>query len=64
MNSLLFGLALVGILIILRWYVENDGQGQNDGRVGLLAMTSANADAPPAAPAPANPHRRSFRRKG
>jgi hypothetical protein len=38
MNSLYFGLALVALLMIVRWYVINDGTAQKDGSIGFLAM--------------------------
>jgi hypothetical protein len=63
MNSLLYGLALLGMLVILHWYITNDGNGQNDGSTGLLAM---NAGGKPraATPEPESPTgKRSFRRK-
>jgi hypothetical protein len=60
MNSIHFGLALIAILIILHWYIQNDGSGQNDGSVGLLAMKTGK----PKAAAPAAPgKKRLFRRK-
>jgi hypothetical protein len=61
MNSFLFGLALIGVIILLRWYILNDGDGQNDGFSGLLAMTSEKPKAPPPAPSST---KRLFRRKG
>ena len=59
MNSLYYGLALIAILIIIRWYIANDGKGQNDGTIGLLAIKSPNASktSPPST-------KHSFRRKG
>ena len=60
LNSLLYGLALVAVLLILRFYIENDGAGQNDGSIGLLAMKTGKEKAPPPAPAAG---KRSFRRK-
>lgn len=61
MNSLLYGLALAAMLLIMRWYIENDGNGQNDGSIGLLAMKTGN---PKAAPPASSSAKRSFRRKG
>jgi hypothetical protein len=60
MNSIHFGLALLAILLIMHWYVQNDGNGQDDGSIGPLAMK--NGKAKPAAPA-APSKKRSFRRK-
>jgi len=60
LNSLLYGLALIAIVLIMRWYIENDGNGQNDGSIGLLAMKTGKEKAPPPAPSSA---KRSFRRK-
>jgi len=61
MNSLHFGLALIAILMILYWYIQNDGDGQDDGTTGFLAMKTGK----PKAAAPERPCRnRSFRRKG
>jgi hypothetical protein len=60
LNSLHYGLALIAILLILRWYIISDGDGQNDGWRGLLAMKRNQAKPPPPAP---QPGKRSFRRK-
>lgn len=60
MNSLLYGLALLGVVIVLQWYVQNDGDGQDDGSVGLLAMKSQAPKEVAVAPS----RKRSFRRKG
>ncbi len=60
LNSLLFGLALAAMLLIIRWYIDNDGDGQNDGSIGFLAMKTGKEKAPPSAPSSA---KRSFRRK-
>jgi hypothetical protein len=60
LNSLLYGLAIIAVLLILRWYIENDGAGQNDGSIGLLAMKTGKEKAAPPAPPMA---KRSFRRK-
>jgi hypothetical protein len=62
LNSLLYGLALIGVILILRFYIDNDGAGQNDGSVGLLAMLTAKGKNSSAASQPSS--RRSFRRKG
>ena len=61
MNSFLYGLALLAMLVIMHWYVANDGTGQDDGSEGLLAMKSEKPK-PAAPPAPPS-SKRSFRRK-
>ena len=61
MNSLLYGLALIAMVLIMRWYIDNDGAGQNDGSAGLLAMLTGKPK-PPASTG--SPTKRSFRRKG
>lgn len=58
-NSIYFGLALVALLMILRWYVTNDGNGQNDGSIGFLAMKSPKA---PPRTIPASTLKKRFRR--
>ena len=61
MNSFYYGLGLLGILVIIHWYIINDGKGQNDGSLGFLAFKSPQ---PPAEPDKINPApRRSFRRQ-
>lgn len=60
LNSIHFGLSLIAILVILYWYIQNDGAGQNDGSAGLLAMKTGRPK-PAAAAAPT--HKRTFRRK-
>ena len=40
MNSLYFGLALVALLMIIRWYVINEEKVQKDGSIGFLAIKS------------------------
>jgi hypothetical protein len=58
MNSLYYGLALIAILIIIGWYIANDGNGQNDGSRGLLALRK-----PTVRPTPVASTKRSFRRQ-
>lgn len=60
LNSLLYGLAMIAMLLILRFYMDNDGAGQNDGSIGLLAMKTGKEKAAPPAPSTG---KRSFRRK-
>jgi hypothetical protein len=60
MNSFLFGLALIGVVIILQWYLQNDSQDQNDGSIGLLALKS---DKPKESAATPLSKKRTFRRK-
>ena len=60
MNSIYYGLAIVAMLLIVRWYIANDGNGQNDGSVGFLAMSTGKPQEAPAAPRGA---KRSFRRE-
>lgn len=61
MNSFHYGLALLAILIIMRWYITSDETGRDDGSAGLLAMKS---DKPkPVAPPSPPSSKRSFRRK-
>jgi len=58
-NSIYFGVALVALLMILRWYVINDDSGKNDGSIGFLAMK------PPKSPPrtiPASTLKKRFRR--
>jgi hypothetical protein len=62
LNSIYYGLALVAILLIMRWYILNDGKGQNDGSMGFLAMTKSKPPQPPSAK-PSTPAKRSFRRE-
>jgi hypothetical protein len=60
MNSIYYGLALLAILLIVHWYVINDGKGQDDGSLGFLAVKKS---LPPAKPdRPQTPGKRSFRR--
>jgi hypothetical protein len=59
MNSIYFGLALIAILVIVHWYVINDGTGQNDGSIGFLAMKPSK---PPVATALRSPLKKRFRR--
>jgi hypothetical protein len=59
MNSLYYGLALIAILLIIHWYVINDGKGQDDGTLGFLATKRP---APPAEQ-PKPGAKRSFRRQ-
>lgn len=61
MNSFYYGLSLIAILLIMHWYVTNDGKGQDDGSLGFLATKAPN---PPAQPAETkSTTKRSFRRK-
>ncbi|HEX4272147.1 MAG TPA: hypothetical protein VHZ32_12200, partial [Rhizomicrobium sp.] len=62
LNSLLYGLALLGVVFILRFYIDNDGNGQNDGYTGLLAMLAPKGKN--SAPVSQQSSKRSFRRKG
>ncbi len=60
LNSLHYGLALIAMLLIMHWYISNDGAGQDDGSTGLLEMKTGKPKVtPPAAPT----KKRSFRRK-
>ena len=52
MNSFHYGLALIAMLVIMHWYITNDGKGQNDGSIGLMAMTLAKVRAATAAALP------------
>jgi len=38
MQSLLFGLTLIGILIVIWWYIKNDKAGDTGRTTGILAM--------------------------
>lgn len=39
MNGLLYGIFVVGILFVIRWYIQNERAGtDSDGSIGLLAM--------------------------
>ena len=57
MDSIYYGLALLAILLIIRWYITNDGKGQDDGSLGFLALKSSEL------PAGKLQSRRSFRRQ-
>lgn len=59
LNSIYFGLSLVAILLIVHWYILNDGKGQNDGTKGFLAIRRTR---PKPAPKPPVGGKRSFRR--
>ena len=59
MNSFYFGLALFAVVLIIHWYIINDGKGQDDGSIGFLAMKSLKP-LPPPEPKPTT--KRSFRR--
>jgi hypothetical protein len=59
MNSLYFGLCLLAIIVIIHWCVLNDGQGQNDGSKGVLAMRPTRL---PPKSKPLKRDKRSFRR--
>ena len=61
MNSLYFGLSLVAICLVLRWYITNDGKSQNDGSIGLFAMNLGKPVPSSSQETPAKT--RSFRRK-
>lgn len=38
MQGIYFGLAIVGVLIIIRWFLANDHLKGDDATTGLLAM--------------------------
>ena len=59
MQDIYFGLSLVAILLICRWYIANDGKGQNDGNVGVFAIKRPKA---PPEPDASLPWKRQFRR--
>jgi len=60
MNSFFYGLGLIAILVIIHWYVANDGMSQNDGSVGFLAMKPVK---PRDIPTGSSSAKKSFRRK-